>query len=88
LPVEELARELLERFAGKTIRFSEIGVELHPQLGLPAHKRAIQKLEGQKNVIVVSYLKARRPTNDGLSVPDDAILIFSGEEEDGTKDAD
>ncbi len=30
LPVEALARELLERFAGKTIRFSEIGVERHP----------------------------------------------------------
>jgi three-Cys-motif partner protein len=88
LPVEALARELLERFAGRTIRFSEIGVERHPQLGLPAHKRAIQKLESQKNVIVVSYEKARRPTNDGLSVPDDAILIFSGGNEDGTKDAD
>jgi three-Cys-motif partner protein len=88
LPAEELARELLERHAGKTIRFSEIGVEKHPQLGVPAHKRAVQKLEQQKRVIVISYEKARRLTKDGLSVPDDAILVFSGGDEDGTQDAD
>jgi len=84
LPDEVLARELLQRYAGKTIRFSEIGVERHPQLGVPAHKRAVQKLEQQKRVIVISYEKARRLTKDGLSVPDDAILVFSGGDEDGT----
>jgi len=84
LPGEKLARELRERHAGKTIRFSEIGVEKHPQLGLQAHKRAVQKLEQQKRVIVISYGKARRLTKDGLSVPDDAILVFSRGDEDGT----
>lgn len=88
LPIEELARELLECFAGETIRLSEIGVEKHPRLGLPAHKRAVQKLEQEAKVIVVSYKKARRMTKDGLSVPDDAILVFSGGDEDGTQDAD
>jgi three-Cys-motif partner protein len=81
---EKLARELLERHAGKTIRFSELGVEKHPQLGVPAHRRAVQKLEQQRRVIVISYEKARRLTKDGLSVPDDAILVFSGGDEDGT----
>jgi three-Cys-motif partner protein len=88
LPIEELASALLERFAGKTVRFSEIGVERHPQLGLSAHRRAVQKLEHQRKVCVISYEKARRLTKDGLSVPDDAILVFSGGDEDGTQDAD
>ena len=88
LPIEALARELLQRFAGKTVRIPEIGVERHAQLGLPDHKRAIQKLESQKKLIVVSYDKVRRLTKDGWSVPDDAILVFSGGDENGAKDAD
>ena len=40
-------------------------------------------------MIVVSYGKPRNwPTKGGLSIPDDAILVFSGGDEDGTEDAD
>lgn len=89
LPFEELAEGLFTRFAGKTVCFTELEVEKHPKFGVPTHKRAIQKLEQQNRVIVISYKKARRATNDGLlSVPDDAILVFSGGEKHGTKDPD
>ncbi len=86
LNIEELSRNLLQRFAGQTICFSDIGVHKHPQLGMPAHKKAIQLLERQGEVVVISYEKARRMTAHGISVPEDAILVFSKGDARGTED--
>lgn len=86
LNIEELSRDLLQRFAGQTISFSDIGVHEHAQLGMPAHKKAIQLLERQGEVVVLSYEKARRMTTKGISVPDDAILVFSKGDPRGTED--
>jgi hypothetical protein len=57
-------------------------------LAWPAYRKAIQQLESEKKVMILSYDKLRRLTKDGLSVPEDAILLFSGGGEDGIKDAD
>ena len=86
LNIEELGRDLLQRFAGQTVSFSDIGVHKHAQLGIPAHKKAIQLLERQGEVVVLSYEKARRLTAHGISVPDDAILVFSKGDARGTED--
>jgi three-Cys-motif partner protein len=84
LLVEGLASKLIQRFAGKTVRFTEIGFDKDPQLGKPDYKKAIQQLESEGKVIVLSYEKVRRIVKDGLSVSDDAILLFSRGENNGT----
>ncbi len=76
-PLDELRIDLLRKFAGKTLNFTQLASEHdHPTATETNYKAAILQLESEGAVTVEVPGRQRRKLKGALTVPDDAVIRF------------
>jgi three-Cys-motif partner protein len=76
-PLDELANELAQRFAGKTLTFNDIlDQDNHPTATDRNYKDAVLQLEARQNVTVTVPGRKRRKIQGELTLPNDAVITF------------